>query len=148
MGGKGNWFSSVKKVLTRNCCQGDHREALSKHSDPLPAEEVEATAKVVPQPLPALVEEVKLSEKVGEQNNHAYSVAIASAVAAEAAAVAAQAAAEVVRLTTSTARSTGESREEIAAVKIQTAYRGYLVKFVAYLFFFPVLFITLSFIEI
>jgi hypothetical protein len=69
-------------------------------------------------------------ETESEQNKHAYSVALASAVAAEAAAVAAQAAAEVVRLTavpTTTPKTHVCSKEELAAVKIQTAFRGYLV---------------------
>lgn len=61
-----------------------------------------------------------------EQNKHAYSVALATAAAAEAAVAAAQAAAEVVRLTT-IPRYVGKSNEEIAAIKIQTAFRGYLV---------------------
>jgi hypothetical protein len=69
---------------------------------------------------------VKSTEAENEQNKHAYSVAIASAVAAEAAAAAAQAAVEVVRLTT-VPRYYGKSEEEIAAIKIQTAFRGYLV---------------------
>lgn len=47
-------------------------------------------------------------------------VALATAVAA------AHAAAEVVRLS-SLSRYPGKSKEEIAAIKIQTAFRGYLV---------------------
>lgn len=81
------------------------------------------------------IKEAKLSEIDGGPSKHAYSVALASAVAAEAAAVAAQAAAEVVRLTaatntsvsTGTSRVTRKSKEEIAAIKIQTAFRGFLV---------------------
>lgn len=55
-------------------------------------------------------------------------MALATAVAAEAAVAAAQAAAEVVRLTAA-GRYPGKSKEEIAAIKIQTAFRGYLVWF-------------------
>lgn len=69
---------------------------------------------------------MKSTEAEDEQNKHAYSVAIASAVAAEAAVAAAQAAVEVVRLTT-VPHYSGKSEEEIAAIKIQTAFRGYLV---------------------
>lgn len=72
------------------------------------------------------IEEVKLADAENEQSKHAYSVAIATAVAAEAAVAAAQAAAEVVRLTT-IPRYSGKSKEEIAAIKIQTAFRGYMV---------------------
>lgn len=85
-----------------------------------------------PPPLPP-IKDVKLSEAENEQSKHAYSVAVATAVAAEAAVAAAQAAAEVVRLTT-VPRFSGKSREEIAAIKIQTAFRGYLVR-IFYLFY-------------
>jgi len=61
-----------------------------------------------------------------EQSKHAASLAFATAVAAEAAVAAAQAAAEVVRLT-SMPHYTEKTMEEIAAVKIQTAFRGYMV---------------------
>ena len=67
-----------------------------------------------------------------EQNKHAIAVAVATAAAAEAAVAAAQAAAEVVRLTGGGAGARGSfyggwSREDQAALKIQAAFRGYLV---------------------
>lgn len=89
---------------------------------------METTAVSDAQPLLlAQVQESKLIEKGDEQRHHAYSVALACAADAEAADIATQAAAEVVHLATSASRHTGESREEISAVKIQTAYRGYQV---------------------
>ena len=74
-------------------------------------------------------------EEEEEEKKHAMAVAEATAAAAQAAAVAAQAAAEVVRLTGGGCggRSRGSfsygvrSREDRAAVKIQAAFRGYLV---------------------
>ncbi|KAL6545272.1 hypothetical protein OROGR_009146 [Orobanche gracilis] len=72
-------------------------------------------------------EEVKLLEAEIVQNRHAYTVALATAAAAEAAVAAANAAAEVVRLT-GAARYVGRSKEEIAAIKIQTAFRGYVAR--------------------
>ncbi|CAL0330940.1 unnamed protein product [Lupinus luteus] len=62
-------------------------------------------------------------------NNHAVAVAAATAAVAEAAVAAAQAAAAVVRLTSSS-RSAGSIgiREEWAAVKIQSAFRGCLAR--------------------
>lgn len=86
-------------------------------------EETSAFSVCAPRPPPPRLPPV---EAENEQNKHAYSVALATAVAAEAAVAAAQAAAEVVRLT-AVARYPGKSNEEIAAIKIQTAFRGYLV---------------------
>ena len=77
---------------------------------------------------PPPVLDVKLSEIENEQSKHAYSVALATAAAAEAAVAAAHAAAEVVRLTAAP-RFYGKSKEEAAAIRIQTAFRGYLVCF-------------------
>lgn len=68
----------------------------------------------------------KFSEVENERSKRAYSVALATAVAAEAAVAAAKAAAEVVRLT-NVPIYLGKSKEEMAAIKIQTAFRGYLV---------------------
>ncbi|XP_077209894.1 protein IQ-domain 26-like isoform X2 [Tasmannia lanceolata] len=60
-----------------------------------------------------------------EQNKHAIAVAAATAAVADAAVAAAQAAAAVVRLTSS-GRGFSGGREQWAAVKIQTVFRGYL----------------------
>lgn len=106
-----------------------------KHSEPS-ISTVPGTAPVAPLPSPPPTQPHSLEikdvnpETDSEQNKHAYSVALASAVAAEAAAVAAQAAAEVVRLTavtTTAPKMPASSMEELAATKIQTAFRGYLV---------------------
>lgn len=91
----------------------------------LSSEENLAVSVPVPHPSSA-DEDAKLIESDNEQNKHAYTVALATAVAAEAAVAAAQAAAEVVRLT-AVAHFPGKSQEEIAVIKIQTAFRGYLV---------------------
>ncbi|KAL3820102.1 hypothetical protein ACJIZ3_006007 [Penstemon smallii] len=86
------------------------------------------SATVVPEAQPPKEEEVKLIQsETNEENSHAYSVALATTVAAEAAAVAAQAAAEVVRLTAA-ARKTSKTKEETSAIKIQTAFRSYLAR--------------------
>jgi hypothetical protein len=70
-----------------------------------------------------------------DPNKHAIAVAAATAAVAEAALAAAHAAAEVVRLTSAgppRAPSTPQRRwtEESAAVKIQSAFRAYLVSFI------------------
>ncbi|CAA0821224.1 IQ-domain 3 [Striga hermonthica] len=63
-----------------------------------------------------LSEDVKLIQAENEQNMQVYSFALATAVAAE-----------VVRLRTAVATSaSGESKEEIVAINIQTAFRGYM----------------------
>lgn len=70
-----------------------------------------------------------ISESEKEQNKHAIAVAAATAAAADAAVAAAQAAVAVVRLT-SNGRGTlfNGGRERIAAVKIQSFFRGYLAR--------------------
>lgn len=97
-----------------------------------PHPETETVEVSHPHPLPPL-EDVKLAEVENEyeQTEHAYSVAAATAAAAEAAAAAAQAAAEVARLANDS-QFAGKSIEEVAAIKIQTAFRGYLVMFLIY----------------
>ncbi|XP_051131358.1 protein IQ-domain 26-like [Andrographis paniculata] len=66
-----------------------------------------------------------------EQNKHAIAVAAATAAAADAAVAAAQAAVRVVRLTSQgrgAAAAFRGSRENWAAIKIQTVFRGYLAR--------------------
>ncbi|GAB2276713.1 hypothetical protein Dimus_011429 [Dionaea muscipula] len=128
--GKKGWFSAVKKVLV-SChkekkdqkTQKSKKRWFGKHKS---GDSVSLLDEVVPAPsLP--IEGKKYFGEENEQNKHAYSVALATAVAAEAAVAAAQAAAEVVRLTTVSCYS-GKSMEEIAAIRIQTAFRGYLAR--------------------
>ncbi|XP_010920914.2 protein IQ-DOMAIN 2 [Elaeis guineensis] len=136
MGRKSKWFGAVKRVFSPESKEKKSEKSkkksvheTSKNSDPSPSEPLENAAPVSAPPPPPLPqhEEVKVVEAENEQNNHACSVVLATAAAAEAAAAAAQAAAEVVRLTT-VARFPGKSREEVAAIKIQTAFRGYLAR--------------------
>ncbi|XP_059296347.1 protein IQ-DOMAIN 2-like [Lycium ferocissimum] len=134
MGKKGSWFSSVKKALSPNSKEKADKKAskskkkwFGKEKDPVPDSSTLVVASVSPpRPVPP-VEEVKLAEVEEEQTKHVYSVAVATAAAAEAAVAAAQAAAEVVRLTTVN-QFAGKSKEEIAAIRIQTAFRGYLAR--------------------
>ncbi|MQL79597.1 hypothetical protein Taro_012054 [Colocasia esculenta] len=137
MGKKGKWFGVVKRVFSPESKDKKNDQSnqkskkkwgfgKSKHTDTSSSslEAREAPAAVAPPP-PVPVEEVKLAEA---ESNHVYSVALATAAAAEAAVVAAQAAAEVVRLTAGATKFVGKSREEIAAIRIQTAFRGYLAR--------------------
>ncbi|OIT30163.1 PREDICTED: protein IQ-DOMAIN 1-like [Nicotiana attenuata] len=134
MGKKGSWFSSVKKALSPDPKEKAEKKAskskkkwFGKEKHPVPdSSTLVVTTVSPPRPVPPL-EEVKLAEVEQEQTKHVYSVAVATAAAAEAAVAAAQAAAEVVRLTTVN-QFAGKSKEEIATIRIQTAFRGYLAR--------------------
>ncbi|KAL2509360.1 IQ-domain 2 [Forsythia ovata] len=121
MGRKGSWLSSVKKALSPNSKEKEAQKASKSKKKWFGKEKPSVidspnleTIQVPHSPL----EDVKLAEVENEQTENAYSVAVATAAAA------AQAATEVVRLTTVTQFS-GKSKEEAAAIRIQTAFRGY-----------------------
>ncbi|CAM8898690.1 unnamed protein product [Rhodiola kirilowii] len=130
MGKKGSWFSKIKKALSTECKekteQKQHKpkkkwfgkQKGSDQNPPLSGTSVSG---------PSYQGNVKFSGAENEQSKHAYSVALATAVAAEAAVASAQAAAEVVRLT-SVSRYTGKTKEEVAAIRIQTAFRGHMAR--------------------
>ncbi|MCD7470234.1 IQ-domain [Datura stramonium] len=129
MGKKGNWFSSVKKALSPDPKKASKskKKWSGKEKDPVPDSSSLVTSSVSPpHPVPH-VEEVGLAEVEEEQTKHAYSVAVSTAAPAEAAAGTSQAAAEVVSLTKVTQFS-GKSKEEVATIRIQTAFRGYLAR--------------------
>lgn len=138
MGKKGSWFSAVKKALSPSDSKEKKEKRSHKHTPKKswfgkqrrPDDDfsrIEATLSYPAATRSPPTEEAKLTEAENEQTKHAYSVAYATAVAAEAAVAAAHAAAEVVRMTSAT-RFLGKSTEEIAAIKIQTAYRGHLAR--------------------
>ncbi|OIW20042.1 hypothetical protein TanjilG_31971 [Lupinus angustifolius] len=134
MGRKGSWFSAVKKVFSsdsrkdkKNEKQKNHKSKKKSSGRDKDSEHAFEDAPVAVVPSLPPTQEVKLAEAENEQNKHAYSLAFATAVAAEAAVAAAQAAAEVVRLT-SMPRYHGKTKEEIAAIMIQTAFRGHLAR--------------------
>ncbi|XP_042398654.1 protein IQ-DOMAIN 3-like [Zingiber officinale] len=128
MGRKWEWFSSVRRAFIPYCCRGDLKDNLvsSKVSDSFNTTEVETTVVDSAHPsVAAPIQKANMIAKEEEESKHAYSMALTSAVALEAAAVAVQAATEVPRLATSASRHTGESRKEIAVLRIQNAYRRY-----------------------
>ncbi|KAK9292725.1 hypothetical protein L1049_020704 [Liquidambar formosana] len=126
MGKKGtSWFSSVRKVF-----KSSSRDSPEKKKDNVENWQHEAPEVVSFEHFPAessadiTNDESDESSPVTEDRNHAIAVALATAQAAEAAVAAAQAAAKVVRL----AGYGRQSREERAAIFIQSYYRGYLAR--------------------
>ncbi|GJS25294.1 IQ-DOMAIN 1-like protein [Tanacetum coccineum] len=111
MGRKGNWVSLIKKALSLSS-KGKKGQVWHKFHRVFFFQGGKNYSK-------------NAKERPGL--THAYSVAVATAAAAEAAAVAAQVAAESVRLAELT-RYSRKSKEETAAIRIQTALRGYLTR--------------------
>ncbi|XP_020097043.1 protein IQ-DOMAIN 1 isoform X2 [Ananas comosus] len=126
MGKKGgSWFSTVKKVFKP--ASKDH----NKRGEEEEGKNNETVEIVSVEHFPAETSPDATNEVGGmtdgeeeEETEHAMAVAAATAAAAEAAVAAAQAAAKVVRL----AGYGRMSREEKAAVRIQSYYRGYLAR--------------------
>ncbi|KAG5028606.1 hypothetical protein AAZX31_05G078600 [Glycine max] len=121
MGKKGSWFSAVKKVFSSDSKKDKKKQKSHQSKKASSGKDGEAAVALPP------IEDVKLIEAEKEQSKHAASLAFATAIAAEAAVAAAQAAAKVVRLT-SMPHYTGKTKEEIAVIKIQTAFRGYMAR--------------------
>ncbi|KAJ0791467.1 putative IQ motif, EF-hand binding protein [Helianthus annuus] len=131
MGKKGSgWFSSVKKVFkpSNNDKQNVFRKenVVDKRHEDTP--EVVTFEHFPAETSPDITNE-EISDgdqlsQLGDDRNHAIAVAVATAAAAEAAVAAAQAAAKVVRL----AGYGRHSKEERAAILVQSYYRGYLAR--------------------
>ncbi|XP_044483611.1 protein IQ-DOMAIN 2-like [Mangifera indica] len=127
MGRKGKWFSNVKKALSPDSKERKEKKSKKKWfgkeqdfvSESVPLETVKAP---LPPPPPALQPE----EVEDEQRNYAATVVVAATVSEEAVVVA-DAVPEVVRFIRNT-RFDGKSEEEAAAIRIQTAFRGYLAR--------------------
>jgi hypothetical protein len=102
-----------------------------REKTPAPAPARPPTPPVQPTATPRRGYAAAPDEGDDEQSKRAIAVAAATAAVAEAAVAAAQAAAAVVRLTSSgrCAPAAAAKREEWAAVRIQAAFRGYLVSF-------------------
>ncbi|KAL7618940.1 hypothetical protein Lser_V15G03549 [Lactuca serriola] len=132
MGKKGSgWFSSVKKVFKPsnkdlNEKNGFRKEnVVDKHQEDKP--EVVSFEHFPAESSPDVTNEESDGDRLsqaGDDQDHAIAVAVATAAAAEAAVAAAQAAAKVVRL----AGYGRRSKEERAAILIQSYYRGYLAR--------------------
>lgn len=124
MAKKKNWFDRLKKLFVSDTKSKQEKKEKRKRwafsrfkSKCLP---------VLPGPSLLRSKSLSLSAAEHEQSKHAVAVAVATAVAAEAAVAAAQAAADVVRLTGTPLSY--HCPQEIAAIRIQTAFRGYLAR--------------------
>ncbi|CAI0471527.1 unnamed protein product [Linum tenue] len=130
MGRKGNWFSSVKKALSPDSKEKkDQKKWFAKQN--LDAGSAPVANGAADAPLPPLPpqpdEEVKVLETTIEVNNHGYTLPVAAAEPPEPATpvVVQTTTMEVVRKANKFA---GKSKEEAAAIRIQTAFRGYLAR--------------------
>ncbi|KAL0910325.1 hypothetical protein M5K25_021297 [Dendrobium thyrsiflorum] len=131
-----SWLASVKKVFKPSSREHDKK----REQHPAEVEEEGASAQETPEIVSVDQFPVETSPEAAtnyggrgsaasrgedeEDRDHAIAVALATAAAAEAAVAAAQAAAKVVRL----AAYGRQSREEKAAVLIQSCYRGCLAR--------------------
>ncbi|GFY93351.1 hypothetical protein Acr_08g0017470 [Actinidia rufa] len=134
MGRKGNWFSSIKRAFSPESKEKKSQKSskskkkwFGKEKPAVPDSSLLENV-TVPHPLPPPPEEVKLIEAEEEQTKHAYSVAVATAAAAEAAGCGCSS--RCGGCSTNFCDSvhwqiTGKSKEEVAAIKIQTEFRGY-----------------------
>lgn len=111
MGKKGGFFAAIKKALSI--------ESKNKNKNGT----IETVASVSTTTTPKEPEKAE-----NDQNMRVYSVAIATAEAAEAAAAAARAAAAEVARLSATVLQSGKLKEEMAAIKIQSAFRGHLAR--------------------
>ncbi|XP_016436478.1 protein IQ-DOMAIN 3-like [Nicotiana tabacum] len=111
MGKKGSCFSAVKKVL---CTKNKKKEKQNQKSRKWFQKQKNAdldssgahTTTADPAAAPP-IEQMRFAEAENEQNEHSYAGALATAV---------------------TARELGESKEEFAAIMIETAFRGYMAR--------------------
>ncbi|KAI4349191.1 hypothetical protein L6164_009815 [Bauhinia variegata] len=142
MGRKGNWFSSVKKALSPESKEKKDQKSNKSKKKWFGKQKLQTSDSCLetdksPPPLPP-PEEIKLTD-IENENSHAHGhvVEVATAVDAEEPVpavqiepvpvpvpVAAVARVQAARL----AQFVGKSREEVAAIKIQTAFRGYLAR--------------------
>nr|CAD1822359.1 unnamed protein product [Ananas comosus var. bracteatus] len=125
----GSWFSTVKKVFKPASKDHNKRKGEEEEGNNNETVEIVSVEHSPAETSPDATNEVGgmtdgEEEEEEEETEHAMAVAAATAAAAEAAVAAAQAAAKVVRL----AGYGRMPREEKAAVRIQSYYRGYLAR--------------------
>ncbi|URE18273.1 IQ [Musa troglodytarum] len=134
MGKKAKWFGAMKKVFSPESKE-KKKERLKKKlgsrtfkaADPCPADSLEcAVPREVLPPPETHPEEDEVVEVETEQSNPAHPVALVTPAATEPVATV-EAATEVIQLA-ATSKFPGKTREEIAAIEIQTAFRAYMAR--------------------
>ncbi|KHN13712.1 protein IQ-DOMAIN 14-like [Glycine soja] len=149
---KKGWFSMFKKLFLWNTHSSQEKKEKRRRAWIFGRVKTKRLPSITAPPPPPS-KETRLSEAEEEHSKHALTVAIASAAAAEAAITAAQVAVEVVRLQSAAHLQLKEKQEQLqlqpfktshdapqnthqrqrkiqesSAIKIQTAYRGYLAR--------------------
>lgn len=131
MGRKGKWFSSVKKVLSPNSKDKKDKSKkkwFGKQTEIVSNSSAVETVKSPPPSVPLHPpEEVKVTEVENVQMNLTAHVEVTTAASVPDPIAASQTVKEVVQITKNT-RFQGKSKEEAAAIRIQTAFRGYLAR--------------------
>ncbi|WOL01923.1 protein IQ-DOMAIN 1 isoform X2 [Canna indica] len=130
MGKKAKWFGAVKKVFSPESKKKKEERLKKKLESETsnPAVSLEGTAREVvpPSSLPHPAEDKdEVVEIENEQSKNPSSVATSAAT--EPIVTPAEATTAIIHLA-STTKFTGKTREEIAAIKIQTAFRGHLAR--------------------
>ncbi|KAK2999803.1 hypothetical protein RJ639_022798 [Escallonia herrerae] len=120
MGKKRSWFSFVKRLFVPEAKFKEQKNSI-KWGWVLGRLKLRKYPALTPEP------ETTWFEAKEEQRKHALAVAVAATAAAEAAITAAHAAAEVVRLTV-VPDEFGKRSRNLAAIKIQSAYRAHLAR--------------------
>lgn len=132
MGKKGKWFASVKNAFSPESKEKKDKKSKKKwfgkqKEDGSTSASFETVKTTLPSPAtPLQPEEVKIAVPENELSNHVANEEVATAVPTMAAVSAGQSVTEV-RIVTN-ARFAGKSKEEAAAIRIQTAFRGYLAR--------------------
>ncbi|KAL2345029.1 hypothetical protein Fmac_006314 [Flemingia macrophylla] len=132
MGRKGNWFSSVKKALSPDSKEKKDQKSNKSKKKWFGKQKLQTSVSCsetdkTPPPIPPTPEEIKITDIENENRHvHDHVVEVSTSMDAEEHVPSAQI--EPVRVEAPVARFAGKPKDEVAAIKIQTAFRGHLAK--------------------
>ncbi|KAE9619725.1 putative IQ motif, EF-hand binding protein [Lupinus albus] len=130
MGRNGNWFSSVKKVLSPEPKERKDQKSIKSKKKWFGKQKLQTseacseTDKATPLPVP---EEIILTH-IDNENSNDHVVEVATVSEAEEPVLAVQTEVAEVQATTAFVLFAGKPKDELAAMKIQKAFRGYLAR--------------------